>query len=133
MEELLDDFDKEEKEVIKSRHGCVTTYLVLMIIVNSITALTYFSRNNSIPNISNGLVIVLGIIGTLNVIFAVLLLQYKKIGFYGFVVSSIITFVLNTMIGIDVGKALLGLVGIAIFYAILQIKQDNNSAWQHLE
>lgn len=133
MEELLDDFDKEEQEIIKSRHGCVTAWLILMIIVNSITSLTYFTNSNSIPNVSNSLIMALGIIGILNVIFSVLLLQYKKIGFFGFIVSSIITSVLNTMIGIDVGRALLGLVGIALVYAILQIKQDNHSAWEHLE
>lgn len=122
----------------KQRHGCVTAWLILMIIVNSLTSLVNLFASDMITknlpgNVSTQMVILLGVIGIGNVIFAVLLFQWKKIGFWGFVVSGIAAFIINISIGLDIVQSLLGLVGIAVLYGVFQIKKDNIPAWDNLE
>ena len=79
----------------KARHGCVTAWLVFMIVVNSITALMYFFGGDAImgvlPDVNKGMILLLGVIGLANVGCAILLFQWKKIGFWGFVATSVIT------------------------------------------
>lgn len=140
MEDILDDSinnDNDNEPILKQRHGCVTAYLVFMIIVNAATAFSYFFANqlilDTVPGASSSLLYALGLIGMANVIFAIMLWQWKKIGFYGFIGSSIAAFALNIMMGLEVQQTLLGLIGIAIVYAILQIKQDGRSAWENME
>ena len=127
---------------LKQRHGCVTAWLILMIIANSLIAIVYLFANEKITDnlpgdVSSSLIILLGIIGIANVIFAVLLFQWKKLGFWGFIVTSTGTFIINLSISSGSGPALaqsfLGLAGIAILYGILQIKKDNVSTWESLE
>jgi hypothetical protein len=127
----------ENSKVTKQRHGCVTAWLILMIIVNSATAILYLFASEIITknlpvDISTPMIISLGIIGIANVIFAVLLFQWKKLGFWGFTMTSIGALVINLTIGLGIGQSLFGLVGIAILYGILQIKQDNVTGWENL-
>ena len=122
----------------KMRHGCVTAYLIFVIIANSILAIIYLFAGNLITenlpgDVSIEIIIILGLIGVFNVICAVMLFKWKKWGFWGFVGTSIISLMINLAIGLGVGTSLAGLIGIAILYAILQIKQDNISAWENLE
>lgn len=122
----------------KQRHGCVTAWLILMIISNSVTALLYFFATDFVTKnlpvqIPNTMVIVLGVIGIANVIFSVLLLKWNKIGFWGFVLTSIAALVININIGMGIGTSLFGLVGIAILYAVLQIKKEDVTTWENLQ
>ena len=77
--------------------------------------------------------ILLTIIGIANVMFAILLLRWNKSGFWGFVMSAIAALIVNLRVGLGIGQCLLGLAGIGILYAVLQIKQDDISAWDNLE
>ena len=121
----------------KERHGCVTTYLILMIIANSFAALLYLLASERIAqnlpgDASTITIILLGLIGVANVIFSVMLLQWKKIGFWGFVVSSILALIINISLKIGMGS-LIGLLGLIILYAVLQISRNNVSAWDNME
>ena len=63
-----------------------------------------------------------------------MILQWKKMGFFGFVATSIAALFLNSLLGLDLLQSLLGLSGIAILYGILQIKGKNgNSAWSGMD
>jgi hypothetical protein len=120
----------------RERHGCVTAWLILMIIANSVLALIYLFTANKLAqtmNIPIILVVALVILGVANVIFSVMLWSWKKSGFYGFVITGIIAFFINISIGISPVRCVLGLIGIAILYGILQIKNDGISAWENLE
>jgi hypothetical protein len=122
----------------KQRHGCVTAWLVLMIILNSLTALLYLFGGDIISKnlqagISNTMLILLAILGIMNVVFSVILFLWKKWGFWGFIITSIGAFVINLSIGLGVGQSILGLFGIAVLYGVLQIKKENISAWTNLE
>ena len=59
--------------------------------------------------------------------------QPKKIGFWGFVITSLVAVAVNLNIGLGIAQSLIGLIGILILYAVLQIKADNVSAWNNLE
>jgi len=128
----------ENVDVTKQRHGCVTAWLILMIIANSLTAILYLFASEMITknlpgDVSTPMIILLGIIGIGNVIFSVLLFQWKKFGFWGFIVTSIGALIINLTIGLGIGQSLFGLVGIAVLYGVLQIKKDNVTAWENLE
>ena len=113
----------------KQRHGCVTAWLILMIILNSLTTISYLFASEFIAGVnytSKTMVLLLGVLGVANVIFAVMLLKWKKLGFWGFVVSSIVVFIINLSIGIGIGQSLLGLLGVAILYGVLQIKNKGS-------
>ena len=136
MENL--EYKENEIEIEKSRHGCVTAWLVLMIIANSLTGLIYLLVPENISKLLPGEVpslffLVLGLIGISNVVFSMALFRWKLWGFYGFIVSSLAAFVINVYIGLGTGQAIFGLAGIAILYGILQIKKDNISAWNFME
>lgn len=129
---------KDDLNVNKERHGCVTTWLVLMIILNSIAALVNFLATDSIVNnlsgkVSTVMIIILGVLGIANVVFSIMILQWKKLGFWGFILSSIIALAINLKIGLEVKQSFIGLIGIVILYGILHIKKDNVSTWEYLE
>ena len=122
----------------KQRHGCVTAWLILMIISNSITAFVYLFAGDTVSQnfpggMSGTLMILLAILGIGNVIFSILLFNWNKIGFWGFLLTSIIALIINLNIGIGIGQSLLGMLGIAILYGVLQIKKENVSTWDSLE
>lgn len=122
----------------KQRHGCVTAWLILMIIANSISAIAYLFMGDALSEalpepIPTPMMYALAIIGIANLIFAIMLLQWKKWAFWAFVGSGLITLGINLSIGIGIGQSLLGLVGVGILYAILQIKKDEKTAWENLE
>ena len=128
----------ENENVAKQRHGCVTAWLVLMIVGNSITAIIYLFASEMIidylpSDVSTPMIILLGILGIANIVFSVMLFQWKKLGFWGFIVTSIGSLIINLSIGLGIGQSLFGLIGIAIFYGILQIKKDNVPAWDNLD
>lgn len=120
----------------KPRHGCLTAWLVLMIIANSGAVIMYLLAGNTIrqnlPNAAPWAIPLLIVLGIINIICAIALFQWKKWGFFGFVVTSAIAFGINLSVGLGIGKSLLGLLGLAILYGVLQIGNENK-AWNQLE
>ena len=132
--EILDEVSNNQKQ----RHGCVTAWLIFMIIANSFSAILYLFAGDMIARnfpggISNTMLLLLAILGIGNVVFSILLFKWMKIGFWGFLLTSIGALFINLIIGLGVIQSLFGLVGIAILYGVLQIKKDNMSAWDNLD
>ena len=122
----------------KQRHGCVTTWLILMIIINSLSSIIYFFASDFVVeslsgDVSTPMIVLLGIIGIANVVFSVLLLQWKKNGFWGFIVTSIAALIINLYLGLGIGQSVFGMVGMAILYGVLQMKKNDVTAWDNLE
>jgi hypothetical protein len=122
----------------KQRHGCVTTWLILMIIGNSYSAISYLFMDDMLSQvlaepIPDSMRYALALVGITNLIFAIMLFQWKKWAFWGFAGTAIITLFINLSIGLGIGPSILGLLGIVILYAILQIKKDGKTAWENLE
>jgi len=68
----------------KQRHGCLTAWLVLMIFANSATALLYLlgsaAMRQNFPSAPGWAFPMLGVMGIANVVCAVALFQWKKMG-----------------------------------------------------
>ncbi len=117
------------------RHGCLTTYLVFLIIVNSAMTLMYlfgseWLRRNG-ANTPDWAFWALAIAGVVNVISAVALLRWKRWGFWLFVASAVAGLAVNLSIGLTQG--IFGaVVGIAVLYAVLHIGKERK-AWPRLE
>lgn len=139
MTEILDDLNEHNNLNLKERHGCVTAWLALMIVTNLGVVATYFAFKDAVvsalPNEPSSMLIYgLGFLGLLNIVFAVLLFQWKKIGFFGFAVSSVVALGINLALGLGITECMSGLLGIALLFAVLQIKNKHKvAAWELLE
>jgi hypothetical protein len=110
------------------RHGCVTAWLVMTLVMSSIA-----NKPIHMPKVSVVTAYCFAILAVLNIIFSIQLLHYKKSGFYGFAVTTILGFIINISIGISPIAPFLGLTSIAVLYAILQIKRNGISAWTYFK
>lgn len=122
----------------KQRHGCVTAWLVLMIVVNTAAIFYSLISTNTDMNpyrmvIPEWIYFTLALISLFNVVFAVMLLKWKKVAFWGFVITSVLTMGLNLYAGLGVAQSIVGLLGVCVLFAILQIREDGRSAWDNLE
>ncbi|MBT8272043.1 MAG: hypothetical protein KJO25_08370, partial [Bacteroidia bacterium] len=84
----------------KPRHGCVTAWLILMIVANAFSAITYLFMGNiiseNLPNsIPNSVILLLGLVSIVNLVFAIMLFKWKKWAFWGFAGTSIIALIIN--------------------------------------
>ncbi len=119
----------------KQRHGCLTAWLILSIISNAFTALLYLinlAGSGNLGNIPVWALILLIILSAFNVICAILLFKWKKMGFWGFCISSVLVMIVNLALGLQVYLVLLGIVGVAVLYGVLQIGKENKG-WPQLE
>lgn len=130
--------EMRELAELRKRHGCLTAWLVLMLILNAVLALVYLFRGSAIAEsvpggVSQSLLMALRVLAVLNIIWAVLLLRWKRIGFWGFLVNTIAAFVVNLMMGLGLLSALPGLFGVIILFILLQMKTTSGSGWDNLE
>lgn len=120
---------------LKQRNGCISFWLWVAIIVNIAMvvyyAVTMFSAYSSEGALGLGLCSIFGVV---NVLSAILLLRWNKIGFYMMVVSSIMAIIVNICVLKMEPVAMIGsLFAIVIWWAILQMKKDGVSAWSQLQ
>jgi hypothetical protein len=131
-------FLKTDKMENKERHGCVTSLLVIMIILNSLSVLAYLFAGDAVSKnlphgISNTMMSIL-IGGALaNAFFSFMLLQWKRWAFWGCIITSLVAFSVNLSIGIGLGRLILGLAGVVILYGVMQIRKNGISAWSNLQ
>ena len=124
----------------KERHGCVTAWLILLIVINSLLSLVFlfavFASNKIAMQIPFYQIVILFAAAVSNVVCAIMLMKWKKIGFLGFVATSIVVLIVNLSSStnpMEIMQSFFGLLGAVVLFAILQIKSDNKSAWQNLE
>jgi hypothetical protein len=58
--------------------------------------------------------------------------MWKKWAFYGFAVTTVLALGVNLSVGLGIGRSLIGLVGIAVLYGVLQIGEQKKG-WNQLE
>jgi hypothetical protein len=121
----------------KQRHGCLTAWLVLMIVANLLTAVTNLAFGAALrqlhPDAPAWAMPVMGLACLANVAWAIALFRWKRWGFYAFVATAALATVINLMVGLNIvvaGGA--AVVGVAILYGVLQIGGDW-SGWSQLE
>jgi hypothetical protein len=118
------------------RHGCLTAYLVFMLIINTLTALSYFIMGDKLmahyPSAPSGIQYVFGFGGIVNVVIVLALFWWKKWAFYTFCVLAVVYFGINLYIGISPVGAILGLIGPLILYGVFQIGGERKG-WKYLK
>lgn len=123
------DNNNDFPETRPERGGCLTAFIILMIIGNSIAILLYLtmgkeiSRKAHIPAYAPLLMIVFGIV---NIICAFLIYNYKRSGVYGIVVSGAITLITNLAMGLG-PTSFGGIIGIVILIALV------SPNWEHFD
>ena len=120
----------------KQRHGCLTAWLIVMIIANSLFALIYLIASTKIrSNLTKAppwTAAALAVVCIANLIFSVALFQWKKWGFFGHVGTTILIVVINLKAGISISRVLFGMLGVVALYGVLQIGKANKG-WPQLE
>ncbi len=69
----------------------------------------------------------------LDLICSISLFKWKKWGFWGALIISILTFLLNLYVGVELIYCFVGLIGVSLLFAILQLKSGKISGWKNLE
>ena len=125
----------------KKRHGCLTSYLVLLIIGAVFGAMMMLILGSVIKQyygdvtaFSSPLFIVWGIVGEImQIVGAIALFRWKKWGFYLIALIPIVTIVVYLALGFTLYQTLPALLSIAFLYGVLHIGSEKNKAWPQLE
>jgi hypothetical protein len=115
---------------IPQRHGFVTGWLRFMVIASAIGFLLYLFMIHKLEqtlHTSFMVIILLMVFIVSNGISAIMLLSWKKDGFYLYVITTVALFITNAQIGIKPIICMSNLCAIAILYAILHIKKGRRS------
>jgi RNA polymerase subunit RPABC4/transcription elongation factor Spt4 len=115
----------------KERHGFVTFWLVLCVIFCSISSFIYLFHPGLVQG-TTGFSTLSGLIMAFLAVCYILLLCWKKIGFWLFIVAIIIQIPLGVNVGFTFGQTLFGIVSIAILWGILHIRKNGISTWDYL-
>jgi hypothetical protein len=129
----------------KQRHWCLTAWLSLMIIANSMIVLSLLlatTIKSSAPNppqpwttltpaAKYRTIAQLGF-AIANVVFLVAVLQWKKWGFFGYVGTNLLIMVSGLTMGWGISRILLQVLWVLILYAVLQIGKEKRG-WTQLE
>ncbi|WNM18458.1 hypothetical protein [Flavobacterium capsici] len=122
----------------KQRHGCLTAWLILMMVANALNSVVSFIVDPSFfkpqgIDITKEELIIGAILSIFSLGFAIGLWFWKKWAFYGLALSSTLMFFTNLNKGLDVMTSSLTFAGLLILYTILQIKKEDTSGWDNLE
>lgn len=121
----------------KKRHGCLTAFLIVAILLNALTAFGNLAAGEAIeqtlPDAPSWGLPVLALLGVVNIVSLIAIWLWKKWGFFGVMLSGFITVFVNLAIGVNVMAAVMGLIGVAVLYGVLQIGDDKTKGWTQLD
>jgi hypothetical protein len=117
----------------KKRGGCLTTWIILNLVVISIFTLIYFlaifgATHTAITTRNPVEFLVYGLLGCFGIFGFVLLLLWKKWGFYLVVLYVIGNIPLAFLFGLVNYETFSPLIGLAVLYYLLR----RNDVWKHL-
>lgn len=125
---------KTDVVVVKGRHGFITFWLWLLVVVNILGALVNFFPKfmwgTNYPDEYVMVSVLVGVLGLLNVVGVFLLLMWKKVGFAIIAVSSTIAALMGLA---TMGTPPLGLIGLAILWFVLKIEKHGVSYWDAMK
>lgn len=108
----------------KKRGGCLTAFVVLMLIANPITALVYVAGadmvKRGLPHAPDWAFPVLALLGVVNTVSAVGIWLWKKWGVYGVVGTAAVALVVNLIVGVPPMNAFFGLAGPGILIFLVR-------------
>jgi lipopolysaccharide export LptBFGC system permease protein LptF len=124
--------DIQSSSPIKKRHGCLTAWLVLIIIANvAVMIISVASISSNPSNYYVWAIPVEIIFGVWAVVCAIALFKWKKWGFWGFFIAAIILTIIYIIAGNYV-YCITPFISVGILYAVLNIGKDNKG-WPQLE
>ena len=118
----------------KKRHGCLTAWLIIIIIACAVSIIMYLATTSLISSeldMAGWVVPVLVILLVFEIVCAIALFMWKKWGFWGFCAIVVISIIINLSLGLGITASLGGLVGLAILFGVLNIGKDNKG-WPQL-
>lgn len=121
------------------RHGCVVTWLILLIVGNAISSLVsitmseMMAKMDGVDYLNPPYYEWSGYIGLIALVGTVLLYRKRKLGFHLVVISSMFSAALLFWVTREWTDALVPFIGVAVLYWILQITRDGETAWRQLE
>lgn len=120
---------------LKQRNGCITAWLWVVILANMAMAIFYAVSMFEVYSTEMALGFgICSIFGIVNILGAILLMRWNKMGFYLFLFSSLIATVVNVcVLKMSPVTAVSSLFAIIIWWAVLQAKKDGKSAWSQLQ
>jgi len=118
------------EHAVKQRHGCLTAWLIIAAIINSVLAVMYLAADDMFRYISSSVRLFESFICALGVLFLILVFKWKRIGFWGVVVVVVAGIITSLSLGGGV-QSFTGLVGLMILYSVLHIKKDGVSGWEN--
>lgn len=123
------------QEEAKKRNGCITIWLWMAILMNTAFSIFYIAQMFETSISANALGFgFMSVFGIANILGAVLLMRWNKMGFYIFLISSVLASLLSmAVLNLAAADSLSSLLAIIIWYAILQIRKDGESAWSLMD
>lgn len=124
-EEILG-IDNNQNE--KKRGGCLTAFIVVMLVANIGMSLYYVVTTSGFSETS--LIVpawtipTLVFIGLLNIGFAIAIWNWNKIGVYGFWVNAVAAAAINISLGLTIFQAVFGFLGPIILTLLVRPKWD---------
>jgi hypothetical protein len=125
-----------ETEKTKKRHGCLTAYLIFLIVVIAITVIYYIADSKSLKStlkLPGWSLPVSAVLCLLEIVCAIAIFKWKRWGFWGFCVLAMAALIVNISSGLGIATSIIGLVGIAIMYGVLNIGNKENKGWPQLD
>lgn len=128
------EFELEHEAVHSNRERnlVVTIWLYVVIVVNVLCCLINFfpkeAWGSRFPDSAIPLSVMSGIIGIITIIAIVMLLNWKKNGFWLLFFANIVGAILSMFMSVFP----FGIIGFVILYLILQLKKKGKSCWEQL-
>lgn len=124
--EIIDDNSQGQPV---ERGGCLSTFIILMIIGNALSIFLYLGMGEKLTRAAHlpaYTPVIMIVFGMLNVVFAFMIYNWKKMGVYGLTVNSILILIANLMLGMGI-TSFGGLIGLGILFALI------NPVWKHFK
>lgn len=123
--------DAAQEGTLRQRSGCLTAWIFLMILVNAGTGIFVIAMREKL-RMSDSVITVQALISVAAVICGILILKWKRIGFYLMLALYIAGGIFALSIGIG-WSSFSGIIGILILGGLLGKKTDGVSAWDQMK
>lgn len=118
---------------VKKRHGCLSSVLILLVVSSLLTSVIISIYGDKIAGITTTIIIlnILAVISEL--VFIYLIFKWKKIGFYGLIMTYLFNLYIVDKVGnLDISTVLGICLRVGLLYFALQIKKKGVSGWQNM-
>ncbi len=143
-EPIKNAIDNNDAPSVLKRHGCVTAWLIFGMVINAIVGLGYILMRDLLPQamkefsqnrmeLTPNYFLTEGLVSLALVFCFVQLWQWKKMGFHGIILCTMITASVNYMANHQLTDFIFSFTGVLVHFMVLQIKINNQSAWSLLK